>query len=401
MKIRTVTVAFTPSDSEEEMREQFSAAQSLLSEAKAGLEGDGWEVQTTRCVINSEWVFAGDVAAVRTRLHSVKMCAEQSGISFLSLGSAKTREHIAMVPSILSMSPCFNLSAKVGRGSTRADFDVCASAMVDAFEQQGVSGNFRFCVCSGNCDGIAFFPAADHSSPHPLLLVGFENGDVVLSTAKEVAEKQGKVRDSAAFSARLCSALTSRLPSVRSKLEEVIAHHIQTRPAFRCQFGGFDLSVAPSVEEEGSIGAAVEAVVGVPFGRAGTLAGCEAITRALKQAREESGEKIVGYSGLMLPVCEDVRLAKRAKEGCYDIQKLLSFSSVCGCGLDTVPLSLSSAEGGSAVDGMSRILHDMAAMSYRCNKPLSVRFLLSHSQPGTPTSFDSPYLVNSTFFELC
>ena len=50
--------------------------------------------------------------------------------------------------------------------------------------------------------------------------------------------------------------------------------------------------------------------------------------------------RLVGYSGLMLPVMEDVILAERAAQQppSFSLRDLLTFSSVCGVGLDTVPV---------------------------------------------------------------
>ena len=40
----------------------------------------------------------------------------------------------------------------------------------------------------------------------------------------------------------------------------------------------------------------------------------------------------------MLPVCEDRRLAELANEDGIDTTRLLGISSVCGVGLDTIPI---------------------------------------------------------------
>ncbi|MBS0568311.1 MAG: DUF711 family protein [Proteobacteria bacterium] len=45
-----------------------------------------------------------------------------------------------------------------------------------------------------------------------------------------------------------------------------------------------------------------------------------------------------GYSGLVLPVVEDKRLALRWVDGSCGIDSLLACSAVCGTGLGTVPL---------------------------------------------------------------
>ena len=46
----------------------------------------------------------------------------------------------------------------------------------------------------------------------------------------------------------------------------------------------------------------------------------------------------VGFSGLFFPVLEDSVLAARAAEGRLTVNDLLLYCTVCGAGLDTVPL---------------------------------------------------------------
>lgn len=64
-----------------------------------------------------------------------------------------------------------------------------------------------------------------------------------------------------------------------------------------------------------------------------------AVTAAVKSLAF-SGVKLIGYNGLMLPVMEDLILAERAAQvpPSFTMRDLLTFSSVCGVGLDTVPV---------------------------------------------------------------
>ena len=48
--------------------------------------------------------------------------------------------------------------------------------------------------------------------------------------------------------------------------------------------------------------------------------------------------RTVGYSGLMLPVMEDSLLAERCSQRTFSIGDCLMYSSVCGVGIDTVPV---------------------------------------------------------------
>ena len=99
-------------------------------------------------------------------------------------------------------------------------------------------------------------------------------------------------------------------------------------------FKGLDTSVVPSLQPEESITLAFKAR-GIEFGAPGTLALCGVITSAVKS----SSVPKVGYCGIMLPVMEDVGLAKASDQNRFGIIDLLAYSSVCGVGLDMVPVA--------------------------------------------------------------
>ena len=85
---------------------------------------------------------------------------------------------------------------------------------------------------------------------------------------------------------------------------------------------------------EESIVAAIEAFGYGELGTHGTLALAAALTRALKSSTLPT----CGYCGLMLPVLEDALLGQRWAEGRVSAHELLLYSTVCGTGLDTIPL---------------------------------------------------------------
>jgi Uncharacterized conserved protein len=149
---------------------------------------------------------------------------------------------------------------------------------------------------------------------------------------------------------------------------------------------GIDLSPAPL--KEVSIGAAIEELIQQPFGSPGTLTAAGAITTAVKNVPV----KQTGYNGLMLPILEDSRLAQRWSEGHVSLEGLLSYSAVCGTGLDTVPLP-----GDVTIEQLDMILADVATLAVKWHKPLSARLLpVKGKGPGDTTEFDDPFLVNST-----
>jgi uncharacterized protein len=149
---------------------------------------------------------------------------------------------------------------------------------------------------------------------------------------------------------------------------------------------GIDLSPAPL--KNVSIAAALETLTGQPIGTPGTLTGAATITAAIRDIQV----KQTGYNGLMLPVLEDSRLAQRWSEGRISLDALLSYSAVCGTGLDTVPLP-----GDVSEQQLELIIGDMASLAVKWHKPLSARLLpVSGKKAGDTTEFDDPFLVNAT-----
>jgi uncharacterized protein (UPF0210 family) len=155
--------------------------------------------------------------------------------------------------------------------------------------------------------------------------------------------------------------------------------------AFQWEYLGIDTSPAPGLDA--SIGQAIETLTGVPFGSASTLSACAAITDVIKNL----SVKTCGYSGLMLPIMEDPVLARRAAEGRYTLAELLLYSSVCGTGLDVVPIP-----GDTPVATITALLSDVAALANKYQKPLSARlFPAPGKQVGDTVSFDNPHLTDA------
>jgi len=99
---------------------------------------------------------------------------------------------------------------------------------------------------------------------------------------------------------------------------------------------------------------------------------------------------------LMLPILEDSRLAQRWSEGRVSLEGLLSYSAVCGTGLDTVPLP-----GDVSIEQLDMIIGDMATLAFKWRKPLSARLLpVKGKGPGDMTEFENPFLVNAVIQPL-
>ncbi len=93
----------------------------------------------------------------------------------------------------------------------------------------------------------------------------------------------------------------------------------------------------------------------------------------------------------MMPVLEDSVLAQRVAEGLFTVNDLLLYSTICGTGLDTVPLpgDVSEAE-------LAGILLDVAALATALGKPLTARlFPVPGKRAGDEANFDFPFFVPS------
>jgi uncharacterized protein (UPF0210 family) len=231
-------------------------------------------------------------------------------------------------------------------------------------------GNFRFAAIANVPAYSPFFPAAYHAGAGHQFAIGLESASTV------AAAFQG-ASDFADARRRLIDLLYPQAFDV-----EHISVQIGSDQGW--SYLGQDLSPAPSVDA--SIGAAIELLSKQPFGASGTLTAVGAITSALK----EIGARRVGYSGLMLPVLEDPTLAERWNAGLFTVDALMSYSAVCGTGLDTVPLA-----GDTSVDTLARMIGDVATLSVKWNKPLSARLLpVAGKRAGDHTEFTDPRLIN-------
>ena len=129
-------------------------------------------------------------------------------------------------------------------------------------------------------------------------------------------------------------------------------------------YAGIDPTPAPGGNV--SIGAAIEAFTGQPFGAPGTETAAAIITRAVKAVPVNQ----TGYSGLMIPVLEETTLTRRWTEQTYGLDSIMAYSAVCAGGVDTVPLA-----GDTSEEVIARIVGDVATLAYKWNKPLAARLL--------------------------
>lgn len=233
-------------------------------------------------------------------------------------------------------------------------------------------GNFHAAAIASVPPYSPFFPAAYHTGAGHQFAIGLESANTVNEAFEDAP-------DQATAKRRLIDLLFDHLSDV-----EHLAQRVDREQGWI--YLGIDVSPAPM--KDVSIGAAIETLSKQHFGASGTLTVVGTITSALK----ELGVRKTGYSGLMLPVLEDARIAQRYNEGAVSLDALLSYSAVCGTGLDTIPLP-----GDISIDALTRIVGDVATLSVKWNKPLSARLLpVAGKHAGEMTAFTDPALINVT-----
>ena len=234
-------------------------------------------------------------------------------------------------------------------------------------------GNFAFTGTAMLKPLGPFYPGTYHTGAGKQFSLGFEGANVVQEVfARTHGDFNGSVAE-----------LTRQL-TVHAKVAESIGEKVAASTGWA--FMGVDPTPAPLGDV--SIGTAMETYTGAKFGSSGTLTAALVITTAVKAVPV----KQIGYSGLMIPVMEDKHLADRWAEGTFNIDDLLAYSSVCGTGLDTIPLP-----GDVTEEQIARILGDVASLAWKWHKPLSARLLpVKGLKAGDKTQFNDPFLFNTS-----
>jgi uncharacterized protein len=394
-RIRTIaafvnleTTDFSNSDF---LTNKIQAANRLLRHMAQKLTDEGYAVQTVRIATNpfGEWLLPETKSEQLAQLDAL---LDALDVSFCALGPADTVDEILhSCPAIVAASPRFSCSANVAPAHSDTANAVARCILdISKLDQppflRGGLGNFRFCAAASCKPFIPFFPAAKSSRSLGDGLVGFavglENGGLAMDLLKQS-------RSIEHIRAIFGNGMTAALAPVQQLAEQVAVLE-------NTSFLGIDTSLNPSLDQGGSVAEAIECLAQVTgtFGGPGTLAAAAAITTTLQSL---PGITTIGYCGLMLPVCEDQRLAEIAATfNGLQISTLLSISSVCGVGVDTVPIP-----GDCTEADLSSLILDVAALAGRWDKSLSCRvFPVPGSKAGDMTAFDSPYLCNSRVFDI-
>jgi len=409
---------------------KIEACARILQELQQGLHRLQFTVQTCRIATNSfsEWLIQketndGSTCILQQRLDILDEALQKYNISFCSLGPATCVQQIQYIPTILTHSTRFSCSIDV---LDPQDIPLCTQAaqLILNLSQFHVETNFRFCVqACCQLTHVPFFPAATTrytvSTPaqeefHVRIALGLENGNFFQQFFHSYDKPRNNKED---------TVLTDMLSDLRNHLIHTLAPihrfcHLY-HPSFdlnkvhlNYQYLGIDTSLNPSLDRgvDGSVAKALDMLrtrvlssSSSPSSPApssltppGTVAMAAQLTQTIQSLSLFSDIQTTGYCGIMLPVCEDTYLATLASNHNLELIQLLAISSVCGVGIDTVPLS-----GNVSNQALTALILDVVGLAHKWKKPLSCRvFPCPGLLPGDFTQFNSPYLCNCRVLDL-
>lgn len=386
MKIRTITLGINwreedRSALEHEIKSFFTKAIDLF--AKQGFDSRTHRITLPVFVIgNSE-----DNQVVRSSVERVSALCKDTGIRwfcvpFYIVGQDTEETNVIAVDIAKQYKNAFinYIVTEDRRLDRRAVFH--ASSFVRAVSRISNNGfdNFR-CGVSFNCKpNGAFFPFTYHAGEN-----GFSLAMELVPLCVEVIQSnKGKSLE------EIRSSIIDKLLPVLKLVGET---GLKIEETTGMTYFGIDASLAPHPENpEHSVAYIVELLGVERFGSSGTTFITSFLADIIKSLIKRSGIRATGFNGVMYSVLEDHRLGVvNSESGNPSIDSLLAFSTMCGCGIDMVPVP-----GAISTEELASIMLDIAAIAIRLNKPLGVRLLpIPEKTAGEFTDFDHDFLHNT------
>ena len=364
-------------------------AKTILQHASVRYSEAGYQVQTVR--LSTQPIFTNlagwSVGAILAYVKELQSLLDDFGLEYCSLGPAQATQpgfpldRLRFIVDILARTQALSATVQLAtvEHGLRQEAAMPTADIIQrlARETPSGNGNFRFAMLACVAPGCPFFPAAYHAGPASLSL-GLQGASIVREALFGHEAEMTIGLDMRLVTQWVCDSLNEQAAPI-VELGQQLAQE------YGLLFGGIDLSPAPMGED--SIIPPLELCAGGPLGTPGTIAAVAAVTTAMKSTTLPT----CGYCGLMLPVLEDAMLGQRWEEDYVNIHQLLLYSSLCGTGLDTIPLA-----GSHSVEEIAHLLLDVATLSLRLQKPLSARlFPVAGRQIGERTTVTLPYLTNT------
>lgn len=359
----------------------------------------GYAVQSIRIVSNPFGEYLDTSSRVTAkqglaRIQAILRRLNQGDLRIrFAVGEARTPAEIALLPELIKdygdlCNACVNIGINENGflDNDLIQHSVAAVQEIGRITPRG-EGNFNFTVNFKCAPLIPYFPAGYHRGEQgKCIVIGLETPDLLAAALREL---DNRPEAHAAYLQAAFAAMHEALQFHVDQLQEVVR---QTRFGQGWTYAGMDTSAAPS--KNCTSMAEIYRLLRVPyFGASGTVEASALLTRVFKSLLHVTA---VGFSGLMLAVTEDEGIAAATRAAQFDIRALLTYSSVCGIGLDTVPIA-----GDTPAEKIAALMRDTGTMAFRLNKPLTVRlFPVPGLAAGEMTAFESDDLCNCVVLQV-
>jgi len=378
MKIRTITTGFNVELPLKE--EQINHIANFTHKARRLFESKGYAVQTVRIATQPWERYFESQDQIVSLVKLLEDLTHKYSLDYSNVGTTVNEKLIPIIYDMMKSTSHMFCTVLVSDDRTISCERATQTAkLIKRLSRIGKDGftNLRFAAIFNTRPGSPFYPAAYHEGPTSFA-IGTENSDLV----NKAFARAKTIEDAGMY-------LREVLAEEFKRIEEV-AENLSAME--KVKYDGIDVSIATSVAPDESIAYAFEKLGFGRFGDVGTLAIAKIITDTIKGL----DVKKCGYSGLMLPVLEDYGLAERNADGAYNLGNLLLYSSVCGTGLDTIPLP-----GDITEKKLFALLLDIASLSIALDKPLSARLMpIPGKKIGEMTQYQFEYFANSRIMKI-
>ncbi len=403
-KIRTITTFLSLNTNKSLWKNEIKKACDFCNELTEKFNQNEYEVQSIRIVTNAfgEYLDTSSLESAKKDLELLSKLLNsfsKEGLRIrFAIGEAKTIKEIKLLPELIASygdlcNACVNIPINEYDILDNELISHCSKAVqrISQLTPRG-EGNFNFTV-NFNCKTfIPYFPASYHDSKETnSYVIGFETPDLLVHVLEEF-NKNNKINNHQELFLKYYEIMSEALQYHVNNVKIILDNYEKDSIKNDFKFVGIDSSAAPS--KNCSSMTKVYELLGVEFfGAAGSIEASSLLTKVFKNLKNLP---LVGFSGLMLAVIEDLGLAQGTIENNYDIRTLLTNSAVCGIGLDTVPIP-----GNTSIEKISSLMRDTGTMAFRLNKPLTVRlFPYPNKKAGELTNYESDDLCNCAILKV-
>lgn len=242
--------------------------------------------------------------------------------------------------------------------------------------------NFRLGVSSNPADDTPFFPFA-YASNENSFSIAVESTPHVLFAARKYSYDLNHARDAA-------------IESLGHFAVDIQTAALESDANNYLSYKGQDLSLSPYPEEKISVLEVLEALGGGPFGAPGSLYMTSIMTEIVKTTLSRFSIVSSGFNGVMYSLLEDHKMSEANDSKRFSFNDILTYSTLCGCGLDMIPIP-----GDFLVEEVASALMDMSAIAIRLNKPLGLRLLpIPNGYANDYTNFFNDFFTDTRILAL-